>query len=59
MSLKSRTDTAKFVLFLLLSLSALMLLFIPEESATVFAGDGAENSFSGIMSLIEKNLYGG
>ena len=55
-SLKSRSDTAKLVLFFLLSVSALMLFFLPEESVAVFGGEGAEGKFMGLMSLIEKQL---
>lgn len=56
MSLKSRSDTAKLVLFFLLGMSALMLFFLPDESAAVFGGEDAGGRVKGIMSIIERNV---
>ena len=55
-SLKSRSDTAKMVLFFLLGLSALMLFFLPDDGIAVFGGDSVGGRVNGIMSVIERNM---
>lgn len=55
-SIKSRSDTAKLVLFFLLSTSALVLLFLPEESSAVFGDGSVSEGAKGIMSLVERLL---
>ena len=54
-ALKNGTDVCRLLMSLIMSLTVFALLYLPEDSITVFS-DGVDNGIKGLFSLVKAIL---